>query len=62
MTLEEALDEIQTEVEHFIPRSKIWINLNKNKILVFKKHNQNKIDKHPIIYLKSKLLGKRDFQ
>lgn len=61
MTLEEALDEIQTEVEHFIPRSKIWINLNKNKILVFKKHNQNKIDKHPIIYLKSKTAWE-DFQ
>lgn len=26
MTIEEALDETQTEVEHFIPRSKIWIN------------------------------------
>ncbi|RXJ66197.1 type II CRISPR RNA-guided endonuclease Cas9 [Halarcobacter ebronensis] len=54
MTLEEALDESQTEVEHFIPRSKIWINLYKNKILVFKKYNQNKSDKHPITYLKSK--------
>ena len=54
MTLEEALDETQTEVEHFIPRSKIWINSYKNKILVFKKHNQNKSDKHPITYLKSK--------
>jgi CRISPR-associated endonuclease Csn1 len=54
MTIEEALDETQTEVEHFIPRSKIWINSYKNKILVFKKHNQNKGDKHPIIYLKSK--------
>lgn len=54
MTIEEALDETQTEVEHFIPRSKIWINSYKNKILVFKKHNQNKGDKHPIIYLQSK--------
>ncbi|WP_428023254.1 type II CRISPR RNA-guided endonuclease Cas9 [Arcobacter sp.] len=54
MTLEEALDERQTEVEHFIPRSKIWINSYKNKILVFKKYNQNKSDTHPIIYLKSK--------
>lgn len=54
MTIEEALDETQTEVEHFIPRSKIWINSYKNKILVFKKHNQNKGDKHPITYLKSK--------
>ena len=54
MTLEEALDETQTEVEHFIPRSKIWINSYKNKILVFKKYNQNKGNKHPIIYLQSK--------
>ncbi|MGM0520193.1 MAG: type II CRISPR RNA-guided endonuclease Cas9 [Campylobacterota bacterium] len=53
LTLEEALDETQTEVEHFIPRSKIWINSYKNKILVLKKHNQNKSDKHPISYLKS---------
>lgn len=54
MTLEEALDESASEVEHFIPRSKIWINSYKNKILVFKKYNQNKSDKHPITYLKSK--------
>jgi len=54
MTLEEALDETQTEVEHFIPRSKIWINSYKNKILVFKKYNQNKGNQHPITYLKSK--------
>jgi CRISPR-associated endonuclease Csn1 len=54
MTIEEALDETQTEVEHFIPRSKIWINSYKNKILVFKKYNQNKSDIHPITYLKSK--------
>ncbi|RXJ83242.1 type II CRISPR RNA-guided endonuclease Cas9 [Arcobacter cloacae] len=54
MTIQEALDETVSEVEHFIPRSKIWINSYKNKILVFKKHNQNKGDKHPIIYLKSK--------
>lgn len=53
LTLEEALDETQTEVEHFIPRSKIWINSYKNKILVLKKHNQNKSDKHPVSYLKS---------
>lgn len=61
MTIEEALDEAQTEIEHFIPRSKIWINSYKNKILVFKKHNQNKGDKHPITYLKSKNSWK-DFQ
>ena len=54
MIFEEALDETVSEVEHFIPRSKIWINSYKNKILVFKKHNQNKSDKHPIIYLQSK--------
>lgn len=54
MTLGEALDETVSEVEHFIPRSKIWINSYKNKILVFKKYNQNKSDKHPIIYLQSK--------
>lgn len=54
MTLEEALDETISEVEHFIPRSKIWINSYKNKILVFKKYNQNKSDKHPITYLKLK--------
>jgi CRISPR-associated endonuclease Csn1 len=54
MTIEDALDETVSEVEHFIPRSKIWINSYKNKILVFKKYNQNKSDKHPIIYLRSK--------
>ncbi|MFY9075494.1 type II CRISPR RNA-guided endonuclease Cas9 [Malaciobacter mytili] len=54
ITLEEALDENITEIEHFIPRSKIWINSNKNKILVFKKYNQEKGDKNPIFYLKSK--------
>lgn len=54
MTLEEALDETKTEIEHFIPRSRIWINSYKNKILVFKEYNQNKSDKNPIIYLKSK--------
>ena len=54
LTLEEALDEQITEVEHFIPRSKIWINSYKNKILVLKKHNQDKSNSHPITYLKSK--------
>ncbi len=54
LTLEDALDEHKTEVEHFIPRSKIWINSYKNKILVLKKHNQDKSNTHPITYLKSK--------
>jgi len=51
---EEMLDENQTEVEHFIPRSVIWINSFKNKILVKKKYNQNKGSQNPITYLKSK--------
>jgi len=54
LTVEDALDEQKTEVEHFIPRSKIWINSYKNKILVLKKHNQDKSNLHPITYLKSK--------
>ncbi len=54
ITEEEAFDENETEVEHFIPRSVIWINSYKNKILVKKKHNQNKGSLHPIEYLKSK--------
>ena len=54
LTLGDALDEQKTEVEHFIPRSKIWINSYKNKILVLKKYNQDKSDNHPITYLKSK--------
>lgn len=53
LTLEDALDENITEIEHFIPRSKIWIDSQKNKILVLKKYNQNKSDQHPIIFLKS---------
>ncbi|MDY0052092.1 MAG: type II CRISPR RNA-guided endonuclease Cas9, partial [Aliarcobacter sp.] len=32
ITEEEAFDENETEVEHFIPRSVIWINSYKNKI------------------------------
>lgn len=53
ITEDEAFDENETEVEHFIPRSVIWINSYKNKILVKKKHNQNKGSQHPIKYLKS---------
>ena len=53
ITEEEAFDENETEVEHFIPRSKIWINSYKNKILVKKKYNQNKGSLHPISYLQS---------
>ena len=53
LTLEDALDENITEVEHFIPRSKIWIDSYKNKILVLKKYNQNKSNQHPISFLKS---------
>lgn len=53
ITLEEALDESLTEVEHFIPRSKIWIDSYKNKILVFKSKNQNKSNTNPILFLKS---------
>jgi len=54
LTIEDALDETETEVEHFIPRSKIWINSYKNKILVLKKYNQDKGNSHPITFLKSK--------
>jgi len=53
ITEEEAFDENETEVEHFIPRSVIWINSYKNKILVKKKYNQNKGSTHPVEYLKS---------
>ncbi|WP_198304428.1 type II CRISPR RNA-guided endonuclease Cas9 [Arcobacter vandammei] len=53
LTLEDAMDENITEVEHFIPRSKIWIDSYKNKILVLKKHNQNKSNQHPVSFLKS---------
>lgn len=53
MTEEEALDENITEIEHFIPRSVIWINSYKNKILVKKKYNQNKGSQNPIAYLTS---------
>ncbi|QKF72642.1 CRISPR/Cas system-associated RNA-guided endonuclease Cas9, type II-C [Aliarcobacter faecis] len=53
LTLEEALDENITEIEHFIPRSKIWIDSYKNKILVLKKYNQNKSNQHPVSFLKS---------
>jgi CRISPR-associated endonuclease Csn1 len=53
ITLEELFDENEVEVEHFIPRSVIWINSYKNKILVKKKYNQNKGSQHPVHYLKS---------
>jgi len=53
ITPEDAFDEEATEVEHFIPRSTIWINSYKNKILVKKKANQNKGSQNPIAYLKS---------
>ena len=53
ITEDEAFDENETEVEHFIPRSIIWINSYKNKILVKKKYNQNKGSQHPIQYLQS---------
>ncbi len=53
MTLDEALDENIAEVEHFIPRSVIWINSQKNRILVHKKCNQNKGSQNPMVYLKS---------
>lgn len=53
LTLEDAMDENITEVEHFIPRSKIWIDSYKNKILVLKKYNQNKSNQHPVSFLKS---------
>ena len=43
----------ETEIEHFIPRSVIWINSYKNKILVKKKYNQEKGSLHPVVYLKS---------
>lgn len=53
LTLEDALDENITEIEHFIPRSKIWIDSYKNKILVLKKFNQNKSNQNPVLFLKS---------
>ncbi len=53
ITLDDAFNEEETEVEHFIPRSVIWINSYKNKILVKKKVNQNKGSEHPVVYLKS---------
>jgi CRISPR-associated endonuclease Csn1 len=53
ITEDELIDEMEVEVEHFIPRSVIWINSYKNKILVKKKYNQNKGSQHPIEYLKS---------
>ena len=53
ITEDEAFDENETEVEHFIPRSVIWINSYKNKILVKKKYNQDKGSTHPVDYLKS---------
>ena len=52
LTEDEAFDESITEIEHFIPRSVIWINSQKNKILVHKKCNQDKGSQHPIEYLK----------
>jgi CRISPR-associated endonuclease Csn1 len=53
IALDEAFDGNKTEVEHFIPRSLIWIDSYKNKILVKKKYNQDKASQSPIIYLKS---------
>lgn len=53
ITIDEAFDENETEIEHFIPRSVIWINSYKNKILVKKKYNQEKGSIHPVVYLKS---------
>ncbi len=53
LTKDEAFNETITEIEHFIPRSVIWINSQKNKILVHKKCNQNKGSQSPITYLKS---------
>jgi len=53
LTIEEAFDETCTEIEHFIPRSVIWINSQKNKILVHKKCNQDKGSQNPMDYLKS---------
>lgn len=52
ITQDEAFDENETEVEHFIPRSVIWINSYKNKILVKKVSNQNKSNQNPISFLK----------
>lgn len=52
ITLREVLDEEKCEVEHFIPRSHIWIDSQKNKFLVLKKHNQNKTNESPVNYLK----------
>jgi len=53
LSLDDALDENITEVEHFIPRSRIWIDSYKNKILVLKKSNQDKSSQHPVLFLKS---------
>ena len=53
LTKDEVFDESITEIEHFIPRSVIWINSQKNKILVHTKCNQDKGSQNPITYLKS---------
>ena len=39
------------EIEHVLPRSKVNINAQKNKILVFKKENQEKRDNYHYDYL-----------
>ena len=52
LTIQDALDEEQCEIEHFIPRSHFWNNSQKNTILVLKKYNQNKTNTFPIDYLK----------
>ena len=52
ITLDEIFDANETEVEHFIPRSKILVDGYKNKILVKKKDNQDKGSQHPLEYFK----------
>ena len=42
-----------TQIDHFIPRSTIYINSFKNKVLVLTNQNQNKGSQNPISYLRS---------
>lgn len=51
ITLDEALDEKATEIEHFIPRSVLWVDAYKNKVLVLTKANQDKASQNPITFL-----------
>ena len=51
ISLQDVFSE-NVEIEHVLPRSKVNINAQKNKILVFKKENQDKRDDYHYDYLK----------